>query len=276
VPDGKGFVDLLRADGRVVLNLGTSGQSSLLQLGAIKEYLPRYAPKTVLWTFTEGIDLPDLYTESTHPFLMRYLEPAFGQGLLARQSEIDDHLRRAASALQVRDQEANAPPRRESFVERSLEIGKLWTLRKKLELSGEESQVWSMLEQPSHNLFSTALEQARTVTNSWGGTLYFVYLPSWNRYRNGPKDPERERVRVLRLVNALGIPVIDVRAAFEAQNDPLSLFPFRKFGHYNELGNQVVAETILKVLSMPQGSSAGTQPDRAPGWNQAALRELKR
>jgi len=83
VRDSKTFVDLLRTRRQVVLNLGTSGQSSLLQLAAIKEYLPRYEPKTVLWVFTEGIDLPDLYVESTHPFSRRYLDPAFSQHLLS-------------------------------------------------------------------------------------------------------------------------------------------------------------------------------------------------
>ena len=43
-----------------------------------------------------------------------------------------------------------------------------------------------MLEPTADTLLSNALAQARTVVSSWGGTLYFVYLPSWNRYRNGP------------------------------------------------------------------------------------------
>ena len=77
VPDGKTFVDLLRDDYPVTLNLGMSGQSALLKLAAIKEYLPPHAPKHVLWIFSEGIDLPDLSIESRHPLLLRYLEPAF-------------------------------------------------------------------------------------------------------------------------------------------------------------------------------------------------------
>ena len=69
-----------------------SGQSSLLQLAAIKEYLPRYAPKIVLWVYCEGIDLDDLHDESTYPLLMRYLEPTFSQHLLTRQPDIDQAL----------------------------------------------------------------------------------------------------------------------------------------------------------------------------------------
>src|SRR5207342_2709188 len=39
--DGKGFVDLLRSSYPLTLNLGMSGESSLLQLAAIEEFLPR-------------------------------------------------------------------------------------------------------------------------------------------------------------------------------------------------------------------------------------------
>ena len=105
VRDGKGFVDRLRTPNLVTLNLGMSGQSSLLQLAAIKEYLPRYEPKTVLWIFTEGIDLPDLYVEATHPIARRYLDPTFSQHLLTRQMEIDAALRRLVAGVETHERE---------------------------------------------------------------------------------------------------------------------------------------------------------------------------
>ena len=251
--DGKGFVDLLRTHHRVALNLGTSGQSSLLQLAAIKEYLPRYQPKTVLWIFTEGIDLPDLYVESTHPLSRRYLDPTFSQHLLARQPEIDAALRRLVSGIETREHEAYGHASRSSLLEQSLPILKLWNLRQKLQLvlgaNREEPQTRPMLDSTVDSLLSNALAQARSVVGSWGGTLYFVYLPTWDRYRNGPGAAEREHTKVLRMVNGLSIPVIDIEPAFHAQGDPLSLFPFRRFIHYNEQGNRIVAATILRALS---------------------------
>ena len=53
------------------LNLGESGESSLLQLAAIREYLPAYTPKVVLWFFYEGQDLRTLYEQSAHPLVLR-------------------------------------------------------------------------------------------------------------------------------------------------------------------------------------------------------------
>jgi hypothetical protein len=132
-------------------------------------------------------------------------------------------------------------------------ILKLWNLRQKLQLvfglDREEAQPWSVLEPTVDTLLSNVLAQARSAVSSWGGTLYFVYLPSWDRYKNGPRTAEREHTKVLSAVNELFIPIIDVEPAFHGHDDPLSLFPFRRFGHYNERGHRIVAATILRALS---------------------------
>ena len=189
VPDGKGFADLLRAHFPVTLNLGVSGQSSLLQLAAIREYLQRYAPKVVLWVFSEGIDLKDLGVEARHPLLVRYLEPGFDQRLLDRQPEIDHALRRFASAYERRGREARSAPNEKAFVERSLGVIKLWHLRQKIDLMyglDEEEDAEALPEQATHEMLSRALAMAQTATSSWGGTLYFVLpaklatIPEWS------------------------------------------------------------------------------------------------
>jgi hypothetical protein len=253
VADGKGFVDRLRARYPIVLNLGMSGESALLQLGAIKEYLPRYAPRVVLWFFSEGIDLSDLYEESAHPTAQRYLETTFSQRLIDRQSEIDSGLRQFLDRRETGITEPPTAAATRAQIAYSLSSTlKLWSLRTKLELLygfKSDSQPWSIAQPSTRELLSQTLLQAQTTIHSWGGTLYFVYLPGWDRYRNGPRVPERERTRILQLVEGLGIAAIDVQPAFEAHGDPLMLFPFRRFGHYNDAGNQVVADRILDYLS---------------------------
>ena len=129
----------------------------------------------------------------------------------------------------------------------------MWHLRENLELTygirSDDTHAWLELQELAQNLLGDALVQANTLTRSWGGTLYFVYLPSWNRYRNGSAAAERDRRRVLNLVSTFGIPIIDIQTAFAANPDPLSLFPFRKFGHYNAAGNRLVAGALLRTLS---------------------------
>ena len=99
------------------------------------------------------------------------------------------------------------------------------------------------------DLFREILSEAQSRVSAWGGTLYFVYLPGFARYDNYWDMASEERPRIMNLVRMLDIPLIDIDPAFQAQKDPLSLFPFREPGHYNEKGHQLVAEEVLKIIS---------------------------
>jgi hypothetical protein len=256
VPDGEGFVDLMRVDNPVTLNLATSGQNALVALAAIKEYLPDYAPRRVLWFYSENMDLIDLYKGSTHRWLMRYLEPGFRQDLIKRQAEIDNGLRRLEVDVEQRGRTAGRVARAGTRFEGIEPVLKLWDLRQRLYADygirtlGEDPPGSSVLARTRDELLREILARARDTVAGWGGTLYFVYLPSWDRYHNGPIVPDRERKPVVGIANALDIPVIDVAVAFAASPDPLSLFPFRRFGHYNEAGNRIVAEAVRKAISI--------------------------
>jgi len=93
-------------------------------------------------------------------------------------------------------------------------------------------------------LFTELLEKAKISTSSWGGQLYFVYLPSWPRYA---KDVEQgtfhHRNRVLSIVKHLNIPIIDIHEKV-VHPDPVSLFPLRIQGHYTSEGYRLVAQAI--------------------------------
>lgn len=54
------------------------------------------------------------------------------------------------------------------------------------------------------------------------GRMYFVYLPTWERYRI-PDLARQNRDAILSIVNQLRILI----------PDPLSLFPSRRYAHYN-------------------------------------------
>jgi hypothetical protein len=66
----------------------------------------------------------------------------------------------------------------------------------------------------------------------------------------------------LKVVEGLHIPLIDVSQAFQSHGDPLSLFPFRRFGHYNDEGNRIAAVAILNELRRAT-TDARTNPESA-------------
>ncbi len=248
VEDGKTFVDDLRSEYSAVANLGWSGQGPLLQLGAIKEYLPRYSPRIVLWVFQEGIDLQDLHREEALPIARRYLEREFTQRLLERQSEIDTFLQRYADRLTEQD---HVPPaRRLSIAEQAEPVLKLWHLRTWVGefLAVDDAREVARLEQFAFQPLHDILQQARDISAGWGGQLHIVYLPSWRRYQHHASATDVQRAVVLRLAKSLNIPVIDAVVAFRQEPDSLSLFPFRVFGHYNAKGNRLVGQAIQAAL----------------------------
>ena len=223
-----------------------NGAGPLKELAAVKEYLPHFKPKVTLWFYSELNDLSDLNQEKLSGILKRYLNGNFNQGLITRQSEIDQVLSHYA------DKKIAEAKNRGAYLKDMLNIVKLSTVRTKAGLVNGTSQ--TQADELHIKLFREILQNARAFVNTWNGMLYFVYLPAWQRYIGALSESE-DHDAILALVRGLNIPVIDMQGAFQAHGDPLRLFPFRQQGHYNEEGHRLVAETILRHLSLRFSSS---------------------
>jgi hypothetical protein len=231
-----------------------SGEGPLLMFAAITEYLSIVKPKVVLWFFYEGNDFADLSKESKTRLLTQYIEGKFKQGLFDRQPEIDQALMRYVEGemtrqLAERGEGAQDDEKQHSYYPKTaIHFLKLGQLREALGLvygrGARDSEDW--YSQRQVDLFRAVMLQAQRSVKEWGGTLYFVYLPARDRYTNGQTY---NRQAVLDVVKNIGLPIIDLHAAFQREGDPVRVFPFRRFGHYNEEGNRVVAEEVLTALS---------------------------
>jgi hypothetical protein len=254
VPSDKSFVALIRQRFPATLNLGIAGNGPLLELAELKEYLPSFKPRHVLWCYCEGNDLTGLQTEKKISLLMRYLKGDFNQGLMGCQRDIDQALIGFIDRQTARKMN-QPPPQRPNWVSKSVSnlVGliELGSLRQKLGLvqggNPQEGEELSDLEGPNMDLFGRILLEAKSIVNAWSGTLHFVYLPSATRYFGVAEVPVRMKARVLSTVRALGIPVIDIDPVFQA-HDVRSLFPWGGYGHYNEEGHRVVGEEVLRAI----------------------------
>jgi PAS domain S-box-containing protein len=256
VPPDRNLGALIRQRYAATLNLAMAGGGPLLELATLKEYLQPLQPKVVLWFYYEGNDLIDLQKERKNKLLMRYLKDNFTQNLVAMQTEIDlalldDIPRQSAlrSSLRARRQ-ANGVGLYDQF----LGFVKLGKLRGKLSIANampiEEVKNVADLEGPNLDVFRDILAQVKTRVETWGGKIYFIYLPDWPRYSSNELGRvAKQRDSVLALVTSLGISVIDIHPIFQAQTDPLSLFPFREPGHYVEKGHLLVAEEVIRAIS---------------------------
>ena len=261
------FVARIRERHPGTLNLGIEGNGPLLMLASLKEYAASAKPKIVLWFYFEGNDLADLAGEAQNPILRNYLnQPAYKQGLMDRQAQIDralldylEALRSKGPILRRLEEVGQLIKNPKLSTGRILNVIKLSQLRARLGLvytgRGEDNKKRASVTTTQNSnralmeLFSQTLLTAKQEVASWGGKLYFIYLPAWEPYGD-PERADQKREQILQIATAVGLPVIDIHQTFTRQPDPLDLFPFRLPAHYNEKGNRLVAQEVLRSISI--------------------------
>lgn len=243
VPTGFQMASLLRGSIPGTVTLGMGHEGPLLELAALKEFGPVLKPRVIMWLYFQGNDLiQDLARERASPLLMRYLEPGFSQDLPGRQSAID-------AALHAR----LAGPSQEMDISRTelkatlVSIAKLRNLRRALGATRSQPA-------PDVALFARILQEARRTVAGWGGTLYFVYLPSWSELMTpAPSDPAL-RESVLSVARETGLNIIDLYGPMTSEGDPSAFF-FYPGAHYGPEGQSAVADAIFEALNSRSGGT---------------------
>jgi hypothetical protein len=220
-----------------VLNLGYSGNGPLIEYATLREYLKPNVRK-VLWVYYEGNDLVvDLRSELKSKLLKRYLDDInFYQNLISKQNQNDILL------LEIINRNYTL---KYSWYEKPIfKFIKLFDTRSKV---AEYFKMRELLNQRQeskniHQEFKKILYLANDLAVKNNSKLYFVYLPSFNSYKDG-KDFEKNKIK--KIVNDLNIPFIDIDGeVFKKESNPLKLFPFERYGHYNLEG---YTKTALKI-----------------------------
>jgi hypothetical protein len=263
VPSARNFVSLIGAHHPITLSLGIEGFGPLSMLATLREYGTALKPPVVLWFYFEGNDLGDLHTERASPLMRRYLADGFAQRLVARQSEIDTALRlflngQSPTQTRLHDLSTLFSNTKDFRTELGSTL-KFTTLRSRLGLIGGTAVAANASVAPSNDrartvadllsTFGEILTESKRSVETWGGRIYFVFLPSRDRYDPTGQGPSPDRDPVLARVRAVGLPIIDIAPAFTASGDPMQFFPFRTADHYNEAGHELVARTVLTYLS---------------------------
>jgi hypothetical protein len=232
------------------LGVGLDAYGPLFMLGALEEYVTSVRPRDVLWFYFEWNDLRELHEELQFEPLRQYLDPWSSQQLDQRAGEIDLALLAFLDGQITRYQGrrgAVAPGTRipsRPFVE----WARLQRLRKALALDGIRNRLDLCCDLET---FEAVLNEAKRNVESWGGRLHFVYLPAAPRYHRPMSavldETLRARARVLRIAHRVGLPVVDVHAAFQEEGNPGSFFVDAR-SHYNATGYEVAAEAVVKHL----------------------------
>jgi len=262
VGPGETLVAGMRRRVPATVGAGIADSGPFVYLGIIKEYLADVKPRDVVWFHYEGNDLRNLASEYRNAELRIYLEPGGTQRLLERQQEIDQ-----AIAGFVEERLADPPGDEEPDVaDASFGAGlrqwiRLNRIRSTLGLANVNERLQSCCDLAT---FEATLLEARRTVESWGGRFHFAYLPAGGRYFQPLSaildDDLRYRGRVHRLVNDLGIPVLDVDATFRASGDPTRFFHSWR-SHYNPEGYRVVADAVIDHLESVKRADAAAVRD---------------
>ena len=212
-----------------VINLGYKGNGPLIEYASLREYLRANVQK-VLWIYYEGNDLENLKREKNHKILKKYLEDlTFTQNLKSRQSEIN---------LILNNYILNEKNKADiDYLKKLFNFLKFYNLRN-LIISLQEKT-------PNFVELKKIIQLANDLSNKNNSKMYFVYLPTYQRYITDYNNENYASVK--KLIKNLNIPFIDIKSElFDKEDNPLTLFPFRVEGHYTEDGYKRISEIIWK------------------------------
>lgn len=213
------------------LNLGYGGNGPLIEYATLREYLdPRV--KKVLWMYYEGNDLKNFTNEKSNRLLNNYLISSdFSQNLKLKQNEIDY----LAKGILKRERKKQITSLKFDYI-------------KFIKISNIRSFIFPVpaVEPTSITEFKKILQLANDFTIKNNSKLYFVYLPEYTRYKETYNNSNYNLIK--NVVEELNISFIDIhKDVFQKENNPLRLFPFELFGHYNVEGYKKVAKAIYQL-----------------------------
>lgn len=234
-----------------IINLGMSGHGPLKELIVLREYAYFIKPKKIFWFFYEGNDLTkDLEAELSSDFLKKYFHPDFKQDLIKKQKIIDNLLLKDLKKKMLVENltndnitkfNNNHVSKFKDFLENTKYL-RLWAVRNVLKKNISEKKI--------NPEFENILKLAKKEVSSWGGKLYFVYLPEKTRYQNTfyrevYSDQFRNKRKILDIAHNLNLQVIDVDDdIFYDIKNPTDLY----YLHFNEDGYKIISNHLSKFI----------------------------
>ena len=234
----------LRKKNYNVLNFGYATNGPLLQLASLKEFRPKNV-KNVLWFFYEGNDLNDLEREKKSNILSNYLyDKNFSQNIKNKQDKVDSLSR--SKFLEIEKINKKLSLKNNKLKYKLLKFVRLdktkKILFKKDSLKNADSGIKKV--EFDYVLFESILLEAKRVSEIDKSNFYFIYLPWYYRYERGIEAYSYDKIKKIVINNNINF--IDMNnLIFEKEKFPLKYFPFRRFGHYNEIGYLKVSNEII-------------------------------
>ena len=245
-----------------VLNLGRGANGPLKNYAILKEYIDLIDVNNILFFYIAANDLSDLNKELNNRLLKKYYkETKFTQNLNSLQKLIDKNLIfKTENSISNYINQKKIVNQKKYHVSKFIKLSRTIRFKNKLirEIKNKEqvAENTKVLEDLIKNEFKEIIKLSYDLANQKKANFYFVYVPSYfSDHKNFKGDEvithtnDQYYSSILSIINELNIPLIDLRAElFKKDRDPLSLIPFRTFGHFNEKGNRLISNIIIKKI----------------------------
>ncbi len=220
------------------ISLGHSGNGPLLEFASLKEYYPKDKKvRNVIWLYYEGNDLINLINEKKSKILLNYLnDQNFSQDLKSQQKQIDKMIYDYFLRVYKNSNENKNKPKNNSIKNYFLTFLKLQELR---------VNIIDRFFEGIDSDFSKILFLSNTFLKNNNSKLFFVYIPEYYRFKNMAmiQNSSRKYKKILKIVNNLKIPIIDLKELIENKDNPSSYYS-KNGVHFNEKGYSFAASEI--------------------------------
>ena len=232
-----------------IVSLGVGARGPITEYANLREYIDLIKPKKIVWLYHESNDLYELETEINNENLKKYTSNQdYKQNLYLKQDKIDQILK-----IQINnsiEEKRNNP--NQNYLDGWYNYKyflRLSLLRLKILHPEQYSYENSTIDE-----FEKIMKKVQELSFKYESKLYFVYLPDYWRYIGKNNTLEFNNYGEIKSVlNKLNIEIIDINEIFfKNEKDQLQYWPFRKFGHYNEIGFKEVSKQIYKSIKWPQ------------------------
>lgn len=241
LPDGQDIASRIRAERPGTLNTGSRGAGPPQEIATLRRWGPRFAPRQVVMMFFEGNDWQNMELQTQAPYLASALDMSLPVG---RPEDVA--VRHAASADLIASWWDAPTQSVDGFLSRRPWVRNLLALQQTALVLGLHYPTASA-EKPE---YTQMLSLARTLVESWGGTLFVVYVPQVDRFAGLlPSGAAFDDLRghVQTATRVADVPLIDLTPVFTAHRAPRALYA--PDAHFSALGAQVAADHILEALA---------------------------
>ena len=233
-----------------VLTLGFDGNGPLIEFATIKEYLNNITFDNLFHIYYDQNDIEAIEWEKENVILMKYFnDPKFKQNLSLNKNnvlKIKQEMHQKVIASYKSDNDFTL-----SMLKNIIKIRRTRSLISALTNNFKDFKTIEFKKE-NVEMFFDIIKKTQEYSNKKNANLYFVYTPEYSTvmYPGNVPDNHYNRKDVIKFLQDQSIEYIDLTGHVKNYPNTSSLYPFGKYGHFNEKGYRFITNKVIKEFEL--------------------------